>query len=93
MFGVPPHRTVNLINLDVLYGISNRLSLDLTVPFVIGSAAVAINEAHDLFKFKASGLGDLSLQAEYWLSDPAIPSRVTGLRGPRFPGADRATTT
>jgi hypothetical protein len=37
-FGTPPHRIVNLINLDVLYGVSNRLSLDLTVPFVIGGA-------------------------------------------------------
>ena len=85
-FGVPPQRTVHLINLDVLYGISNRLSLDVTVPFAIGSAAVELGteESHGQYKFKASGLGDLTLQAEYWLSDPAIPSRVTGSIGLGF---------
>ncbi len=55
----------------------------MTVPFSIGSAAVELGtqESHALYKFKASGIGDLSLQAEYWLSDPAIPSRVTGSIG------------
>ncbi len=84
--GIPPHRTVHLINLDLLYGISNRLSLDLTVPFVIGAAAVDLGtpESHALYKFKASGLGDVAFQAEYWLSDPAIPSRITGSVGIGF---------
>jgi hypothetical protein len=81
--GFPPHRTVNLINLDVLYGISNRLNVDLTVPFAVGSAVVA-DESHRLHQFSASGLGDVSLQAEYWLSDPAIPSSVTGSVGVGF---------
>ena len=100
-FGVPPHRTVNLINLDVLYGLSNRLSLDLTVPFAVGSAVVAGRtisgvDIPQLFQFDASGLGDMSLQAEYWLSNPAIPSRVTGSvgMGIKAPtGADDVRTT
>ncbi len=81
--GVPPHRTVNLINLDVLYGLSNRLSVDLTVPFSVGSAVVMMESPNGprLGHFAASGLGDVSLQAEYWLSNPAIPSRVTGSVG------------
>lgn len=59
------------------------MSLDLTLPFVIGGAklAVATGVTEDSFainEYKASGLGDVTLQAEYWLSDPAIPSRVTG---------------
>ena len=88
MFGVPPHRTVNLINLDVLYGISNRLSLDVTVPFVIGSAAVATTEAHDLFKFKASGLGDISLPGRVLALGPRDPFARHRLGRHRLPGAD-----
>ena len=100
-FGIPPHRTVNLINLDVIYGLSNRLSLDLTVPFAVGSAAVAVpsssgSTSPQLFQFDASGLGDMSLQAEYWLSNPAISSRITGsvglgIKAPT--GADDVSTT
>jgi len=36
---------------------------------------------HSPHYFEASGLGDISLQAEYWLSDPAMPSRITGSVG------------
>lgn len=61
----------------MLYGLSNRLSLDLTVPFAIGSAVVPAGPT-ELHEFQASGLGDVALQAEYWLSDPAIPSRFAG---------------
>jgi len=82
-FGTPPHRIVHLINVDVLYGLSNRLSLDVTVPFAIGSAIVPAGPA-EVREYHASGLGDVSLQAEYWLSDPAIPSRVTGSVGVGF---------
>ena len=85
--GTPPHRIVSLINLDVLYGISNRLSLDLTVPFVIGSAAVATGgtvQTPQISTTQASGLGDVTLEAEYWLTDPALPSRVTGSVGVGF---------
>ncbi len=92
---------MNLINFDVIYGLSNRLSLDLTVPFAVGSAAVELPSSsgptsHQLFQFDASGLGDMSLQAEYWLSNPAIPSRVTGSvgMGIKAPtGADDVSTT
>jgi hypothetical protein len=97
-FGVPPRRTVSLINLDILYGLSNRLSLDLTIPFSIGSAAVAIPApaSYQLYEYEASGLGDVTLQAEYWLSDPTIPSRVTGSVGLGFKaptGDDNAQAT
>src|SRR5262245_58288699 len=37
--------------------------------------------AQTLRHVEARGLGDVSLQAEYWLSDPAVPSRVTGSVG------------
>ena len=77
---------MNLINLDVVYGVSDRLSLDLTLPFAIGSAVVVQGtpESHRPYRAGASGLGDVSLQAEYWLSDPAKPSRVAGSVGLGF---------
>ena len=70
----------------MLYGITNRLSLDLTVPFAVGSADVALGskDSYQIYHSQASGLGDMTLQAEYWLSDPAIPSRVTGSVGLGF---------
>lgn len=84
--GVPPVRTVHLINVDIIYGLSNRLSLDLTIPFVTGSASVMQGPADSrtLHHFSASGLGDMSLQAEYWLSNPETPSRFTGSVGLGF---------
>jgi hypothetical protein len=77
--GQPPIRTVSIFDLDFLYALSNRVSLDLTVPFLSGSGGF-----HDpagssrFFSFSATGLGDVSLQAEYWLSDPTKHSRVQG---------------
>ena len=37
LYGTPPHRKVSIYDLDVFYGISNRLSLDMTLPFLVGS--------------------------------------------------------
>jgi hypothetical protein len=77
--GQAPVRKVSIFDLDVLYGLSNRLSLDLTVPFLSGSGGF-----HDpagssrFYDFSASGVGDVSIQAEYWLSDPTKPSRLQG---------------
>jgi hypothetical protein len=81
--GIPPVRTVNLINLDVIYGLSNRISLDLTIPFAVGGGRVMQGPAgsQTLRQWDAQGLGDVSLQAEYWLSNPEIPSRVNGSVG------------
>ena len=75
---------MNLINLDVVYGLSHRLSFDLTVPFAVGSAAIAIESPNQIHEFRAAGLGDMALTAEYWLSDPAVPSRVQGSVGLGF---------
>ena len=79
----PPVRTVSLINLDVIYGLSNRLSLDLTIPFAVGKGVVMQGPAGSQTQrqWDAQGLGDMSLQAEYWLSNPEIPSRVNGSVG------------
>jgi hypothetical protein len=62
------------------------LSLDLTVPFSIGSAVVEQGspESHSPYSYSASGLGDVAFQAEYWLSDPKSPGRFTGSVGLGF---------
>lgn len=77
--GRPPVRELNLWALDVLYGVSNRVALDLTVPFLAGSGGFyAPNGSGQWFGFSEGGVGDISLQAEYWLNDPVSPSRISG---------------
>jgi hypothetical protein len=68
-FGEAPHRRLNIVNLDLSYGLSRRFSVDVTVPYVSG------------YRYRASGLGDVAVQGEYWLSDPARPSRIQGSIG------------
>lgn len=82
-FGEPPRRRSNIANLDLAYGLSNRFSLDVTVPFVVGSGALqeGAPDSHHLYNYNATGLGDVSFQGEYWLSNPAAPSRLRGSIG------------
>jgi hypothetical protein len=82
-FGKAPHRRVSIFDVDVLYGLSNRVSLDLTVPFLTGFGEFqqGTAESHRFYRYDAGGLGDISLQTEYWLSDPMKPSRVSGSVG------------
>jgi hypothetical protein len=82
-FGVAPRRKVSIFDVDVLYGLSNRVSLDLTVPFLTGYGGFeqGTQQSHQFYKYYAGGLGDISLQTEYWLSDPTKPSRVSGSVG------------
>lgn len=79
-FGVPPRRTMSIIDLDVLYGFTNRVSLDLTVPFVWTSGGVEQGTAssHRFVKQKSSGVGDIALGVDYWLSNPQKPSKLSG---------------
>jgi hypothetical protein len=79
-FGQAPRRQVSIFSVDVLYGVTNRVSLDLTVPFLSGSGGVEQGtvQSHQFSEYHAGGLGDVSLQGEFWLSDPTKPSRVSG---------------
>jgi len=79
-FGVPPHRKVNIIDLDVLYGVTNRLSADLSVPYLFtsGGNEQGTARSHQFINYTANGLGDISLQVEYWLSNPLKTGRVSG---------------
>jgi hypothetical protein len=59
--------------------VSNRVSLSLTVPFLSGSGGFYDPKGSGRFvEFRAGGIGDVSFQAEYWLTDPLKPSRVSG---------------
>ncbi len=71
---------MNIWDVDVLYGITNRLEMDLTVPFLAGSFVTTYGTLadHQLYHYSAGGIGDVSLQAEYWLNDPTLPSAVAG---------------
>lgn len=73
-------RRVHLLNLDVAYALSNRVSLDLTLPFSQGSGGF-VQEDMKFYEYNTRGLGDISLRTEVQLSDPTKPSRVTGSVG------------
>jgi hypothetical protein len=71
---------MNILDLDVLYGFSNRVAANVTIPFVWASGGVEQGTAanHKFVTQSSSGIGDIALEVDYWLSDPAKPSRVTG---------------
>ena len=89
-FGQPPTRKVNIFDVDLAYGLSNRVSLQMTLPFLSGSGSAPSQspagtvESHNTYYFQAGGLGDISLESEVWLSDPTKPSRITGSVGLGF---------
>src|SRR3954470_2848701 len=62
---------INLHSVDITtwYGVTNRFSMSVTVPFVGGmqSRMYADSARHDV---PAVGLGDISLIASTWLLDP-----------------------
>ena len=78
--GKPPRRTVHLLNLDLAYALSNRVSLDVTVPFSSGSGGF-VQADQKFHEYNTRGLGDISVRAEVRLSDPTKPSRVAGSVG------------
>ena len=95
-FGVPPDRKVQILDLDVLYGITNRWSADLSVPFVFSSGGTeqGTAQSHQFVSQSSSGVGDIAFEAEYWISNPAKPGRVNGSVGLGFvapTGSDSVT--
>ena len=60
---------VHTVDTTVTYGISPRVSLGLTVPFIYAMRSGPLDRAanHDI---TASGLGDLRLAATVWVLDP-----------------------
>lgn len=68
-FGEPLFLNINSIDLSTFYGVSNRLSLELTLPFSDGthSRFYADGARHEV---SAAGLGDVSLTGNFWLLAP-----------------------
>jgi hypothetical protein len=80
LYGTPPVRRVSIYAIDVFYGVTNRLSLDATFPFLSGYSNVVQGTpaAHQPYEYRAGGFGDMAIQAEYWLNDPTKPGRLQG---------------
>jgi len=77
---VAPVRKVSIYDLDVFYGLTNRFSLDLTIPYVTGSGGFTQGTKPNqrFVEWHANGIGDMTLQAEFWLNDTTKPSRLKG---------------
>ncbi len=69
-FGRPLYLDINTLDLSLVYGVTNRASLTLTLPFSYGthSRFYADQQRH---RVEAFGLGDLSLVGNYWLLEPS----------------------
>lgn len=85
-FGVSPRRTMNLVDLDLLYGFSNRVAANLTLPYVwsSGGAEQGTAASHQFVETSASGIGDIAFGVDYWLTNPKKASNVTGSVGLGF---------
>lgn len=72
-FGQPLFLNINSLDATVTYGVTDRLSMTLTVPFSYGthSRFYADGNRH---KVKAAGLGDISAIANIWLRRPSAES-------------------
>jgi len=70
-FGQPLYLNINSLDFSVSYGLSDRLSLTLTLPFSYGthSRFYADTARH---KVSAHGLGDVNLVGNLWLLDPKV---------------------
>src|SRR3989442_1231574 len=70
-FGQPLYLNINSLDFSVSYGLSDRLSLTLTLPFSYGthSRFYADTARH---KVSAHGLGDVNLVSNLWLLDPKV---------------------
>src|SRR5256712_6099520 len=70
-FGQPLYLNINSLDFSVSYGLSDRLSLTLTLPFSYGthSRFYADTARH---KVSAHGLGDGNVVGSLWLLDPKV---------------------
>ncbi len=93
--GAPVLININSYNLNVAYAVSNRARLQLGLPFQSGSFKFVQGD-QQRHTYDASGVGDITLSGEYWLSNPETASRVMasvglGVKAPT--GSDSARGT
>ena len=82
-FGVPPHRKVVIYDLNVLYALTNHVTVDLTVPYLLsrGGTEQGTAQSHQFYEIHASGVGDMALNGDFWLSNPTKSRRISGSIG------------
>jgi hypothetical protein len=85
-FGKPLFLNIQSADLTLNYGVTERLSASLTLPFSYGthSRYYADNSRH---KVKAGGLGDVNLIGTFWVLDPSTHAdgNVAGSLGVKAP--------
>lgn len=72
-FGQPLYLDINSLDFSVVYGVSDRLALTLTLPFSHGTQSRiygAPGEDGARHEVLSTGLGDVSLVGTAWLLDP-----------------------
>jgi hypothetical protein len=69
--GQPNRFNVNTLDFSLAYGVTNRLSFRLTVPFSTGTNS-AIHPDGLRHERSATGVGDINLVGNYWLRDPVV---------------------
>jgi hypothetical protein len=88
----------HFIDVNVLYGITPRLSLGLTVPFVYSDRSSMYehkgNRSGERYHTQAGGIGDVRLMAYFWFWNPGKnPKGNLSLGvGPKFPTGDYEAT-
>jgi len=81
----------HFFDVNILYGVSPRLNLGLTVPFVYSDRSSLYehkgNASGERYHTQAGGLGDLRLMAYYWFWNPGkMPKGNLSIGiGPKFP--------
>lgn len=73
-FGQPLFLSINSYDLNVSYGVNDRTSLQLTLPFSYGTHSRIYGENDgNRHKVASGGLGDINLVGTAWLWDPHVP--------------------
>jgi hypothetical protein len=89
--GAQPVNDAQFIDLSVLYTVTPRFSLGLTLPFTYATRSTTYeHDNRTRRETSAGGIGDIRLMAYYWLLDPEENPKGNislGL-GPKFPTGD-----
>jgi hypothetical protein len=72
--GQPLYLNINSLDLSVVYGLSRRVSLALTLPFSYGTHS-RLYADHVRHEVNASGLGDITVIGSTWLFDQGLLQR------------------
>lgn len=73
-FGQPLFLNIDSLDVTAEYGITGRLSAQLTIPFSHGTHSRIYGDGNR-HEVSATGLGDINLVGRYWLFDPATHGR------------------